>query len=300
LPKAKSQEQSLICIRIWGGLANQMFQYAAGFSTAQRLGCELLMDPVASGADHATYGLDLFGLKTRFWNPDPPKTLLSSLKGRFRSERKNTKKRYTRWPGAHFSQKSFCTGEGFEQIEAGTYMQGYFQSEDFFANHQIQIREIFSLAHLQADIDPSLRVLATRPNSVSVHIRRGDYATNPKTTKVHGLLPLSYYSRALSVMQKMHGELPVLVFSDDIETADALTENWPNRTLIRNQSREQDLYLMSKCANHIIGNSSFSWWGAWLNPDLDKTVIAPRRWFSREEMRKTYVDDLYPQGWLLV
>ncbi len=298
-----AQQKSLapsLCIRITGGLANQMFQYAAGYAAAKRLGCELLVDCVSTNPDHATYGLDLFGVKAKVWHPTRTHTPLDKLKLSFKTNKKSGKKRYKLWSGRHYAQKHPFHADDFDLIRAGTYIQGYFQSEDFFASCSNEIRQIFSLDHLQADIDPGLRVLATRPQSISVHIRRGDYANNPKTTRMHGLLSSDYYDPALTLMQKINSEGPVLVFSDDIEAADELTKDWPNRTLIRGQTREQDLYLMSRCANHIIGNSSFSWWGAWLNPDPDKTVIAPRRWVSREEMIHTYIDGLYPQGWVLL
>ena len=200
-----AQQKSLapsLCIRITGGLANQMFQYAAGYAAAKRLGCELLVDCVSTNPDHATYGLDLFGVKAKVWHPTRTHTPLDKLKLSFKTNKKSGKKRYKLWSGRHYAQKHPFHADDFDLIRAGTYIQGYFQSEDFFASCSNEIRQIFSLDHLQADIDPGLRVLATRPQSISVHIRRGDYANNPKTTRMHGLLSSDYYDPALTLMQK--------------------------------------------------------------------------------------------------
>ena len=292
-------KQPQICIRIWGGLANQMFQYAAGFATARRLGCELLLDYIPSHADHGGYGLDLFGIATPRWQPQGQHDILTSLKLQLKKGKGAEKQRCKLWPGKRYLQKHPFTAEDFDDIKAGTYMEGYFQSERFFASCRDEIRKIFSLDHYRPTMDQEPLKLAARPDSLSLHIRRGDY-TDPKNVGIHGILTTEYYERARRLMHRLNGEGPLLVFSDDMDAADKLTANWPERILVKGQSREQDLYLMSQCASHIIANSSFSWWGAWLGRNPDKTVIAPRRWFAREKLKKTYIDDLFPQGWILV
>lgn len=288
-----------ICVRIWGGLGNQMFQYAAGYALAKHLGVELLVDPVEMAQEHTTFGLGLFNLETKVWRPVGARAvarrMLSGLRG------KETRKKLERlWPGRVYRPGNFCSADDFGTIGPGTYLNGYFQSEQFFVERAEEIRALYSLDHIVPSIDGALRQAAADPGSVSVHIRRGDYAREAKVTEVHGLLADDYYSRAYEIMRALVPDCRFLVFSDDLAAADELTRRWRNHTLVQGHTREQDLYLMSACANHVIANSSFSWWGAWLGRNPGKQVIAPRRWFSRAEMKKVYVDDVCPVGWILI
>lgn len=285
-----------LCVRIWGGLGNQMFQYAAGHAAARRLGVPLLIDPVATDVAHAQLGLELFGLAPPRWQPRKP-GLLRRLR---QPAATRAKKRHLLWPGPVFQQESLCHADGYFEIGAGTYLSGYFQSEMFFADCAGDIRAMFDLSRLAGTIDPALLALADRPASVSVHVRRGDYASNPATTRVHGVLGGDHYDRALALATRLVPGAEFLVFSDDPAAAAELTAHWPNRTIVAGQSREQDLHLMSRCAHHVIANSSFSWWGAWLGRNPERQVIVPRQWFARDELRRVYVDEMFPRGWLLV
>ena len=133
---------------------------------------------------------------------------------------------------------------------------------------------------------------------MSLHIRRGDYVSNAKIAGVHGTIALDYYARAAALIAERAGGDPVFfVFSDDPAWAAAnLTLGWPTRIVDHNGARaSEDLRLMAACRHHIIANSSFSWWGAWLSPAADKTVVAPQPWF-----RDPALDDstIVPQGWI--
>lgn len=296
----RTREAAPVCMRIWGGLGNQMFQYAAGHALARRLGATLLIDPLEMNFDHATLGLDIFGIEPEIWRPDTNSLRarllgLAGEKGRTRG-----KKRHRLWPGPVWFQKDFCHADAFPTLEAGTYLAGYFQSEQFFADCREDIRALFSLDHVAATIDPQRLALAEAPASISLHVRRGDYASNARTTSIHGMLGAEHYRRAAALMRQLVPDANWLVFSDDIAAAAELTADWPNRTLVDGQSREQDLFLMSRCAHHVTANSSFSWWGAWLGRNPERHVIAPRQWFARDEMRRTYVDELFPAGWILL
>jgi hypothetical protein len=90
------------------------------------------------------------------------------------------------------------------------------------------------------------------------------------------------------------------VFSDELEAAREVFAEWPDTVFISGNSQEEDLLLMSRCRHHIIANSSYSWWAAWLSPNPDKLVIAPRLWFSRQRMLNTFVLDLFPENWILL
>ncbi|MHC5655567.1 alpha-1,2-fucosyltransferase [Stappia sp. ICDLI1TA098] len=286
-----------VCMRVWGGLGNQMFQYAAGHAAARRLGVPLLIDPLETEPAHARLALDVFGIAPRIWQPAEP----GGLFGRLSSGRsRRGKKRFRLWKGPRFFQDGMCHADGYFDIAPGTYVAGYFQSEQFFADCAGEVRALFDLERVAPTIAPDLLALAERETSVSVHVRRGDYVANAATTAVHGVLGVEHYDRAAALMARLVPGAEFLVFSDDIAAAAELTAHWPNRRLVEGQTREQDLHLMSRCAHHVIANSSFSWWGAWLGRNPQRQVIAPRQWFARDELRRVYVDELFPRGWILV
>lgn len=286
-----------LCLRIWGGLGNQMFQYAAGLALSRRLGCGLLLHAVETRPDHARFALDAFGLDLRLWQPDPRALpLLDRLRGRT-----GGKRAARAWPGPVFEQQGVCATDGIGTVRPGTYLSGFFQSEDFFADHAAAVRAAFALDRFAEGIDPALLAAAAGSATASVHIRRGDYATDPQTTATHGLLGAEHYARARALMERLVPVERWLVFSDDATAAAAVTEGWPGRVMVTGQSALQDMALMARCAHHVIANSSFSWWAAWLGRNPARMVIAPRRWFSVAEMKRCgYVDGLCPVGWILV
>ena len=135
-------------------------------------------------------------------------------------------------------------------------------------------------------------------NAVSLHVRRGDYVDNPSTNRWHGICSLDYYQRALDYIG-FHAEAPHLfVFSDDQKWTRANLRFAAATTFVEINPPDRgyrDMSLMARCRHHIIANSSFSWWGAWLNPSHEKIVVAPKQWFSaaRNDTR-----DLIPPGWV--
>lgn len=123
----------------------------------------------------------------------------------------------------------------------------------------------------------------TRGNSVSLHVRRGDYVRNSRTNATHGVCSIEYYQSAIEYILERVKHPILYVFSDDIEwVKQNLRTHLPTEYIDHNQGAAShfDMRLMSLCRHHVIANSSFSWWGAWLNPDPNKIVIAPRKWFA--------------------
>lgn len=286
-----------LCMRIWGGLGNQMFQYAAGLALSRRLGCGLVLHAVETRPAHARFALDVFGLDLRLWQPDARDLpLLDRLRGKA-----SGKRAAKAWPGPVFEQQGVCATDGIETVRPGTYLAGFFQSEEFFADQADAVRAAFALDRFAEGIDPALLAAAEGPATASVHIRRGDYAADPQTTATHGLLGAEHYARARALTERLVPVERWLVFSDDADAAAALTEGWPGRIVVTGQTPAADMALMARCAHHVIANSSFSWWAAWLGRNPDRTVIAPRHWFSVPEMKRCgYVDGLCPVGWVLV
>jgi len=139
----------------------------------------------------------------------------------------------------------------------------------------------------------------TDVESVSVHIRRGDYISNPITNQYHGSLDIGYYQNALKIMLKKINNPHFFVFSDDYEWAERNIKSDSPITYIKHNSAKnyEDLRLMSMCKHHIIANSSFSWWGAWLASNKNKMVIGPQKWF----LGKKYNDaDRMPENWIRI
>jgi hypothetical protein len=192
--------------------------------------------------------------------------------------------------GSQRQQQDF-TGWGF-------YLQGYWQSEQYFHKYADSIRGQFrfrnDLSGRNADLASQIR----EGPSVSLHVRRGDYASCPKTRRFHGLCEPSYYVRAIELMRRHTPRFRLFAFSDDPQwVASTLQRDYPEMIVVDHNKGEQsdnDMRLMSMCNHHIIANSSFSWWGAWLNPDPGKVVIAPRKWFVGDTDSANRV----PENWV--
>ena len=169
------------------------------------------------------------------------------------------------------------------------YLRGYFQSEKYFNHNREHILELFSpQEQIEEHISKKYTTLINNPDCVSVHVRRGDYL---KLSEFHAVLGEEYYDKA---MDKYHGANFVF-FSDDIEWC-RQTFKGKNFTFIEKQPDVIDMILMSKICHNIIANSSFSWWGAWLNQMEGQTVVTPSRWFGPKNSHLQR-NDLTPSSW---
>lgn len=290
-----------VYVEIFGGLANQMFQYAAGRSLADRLGCPLKLDLSAFRTlEKRPYQLDRFGVKEAA-APDSELAPLKSRKGRIqRFLRRLNGQRGSALLEAVFAEPDWhYSPELFEQ-RPPVVLRGYWQSPRYFAHLRDDLLRIFTLVDGLSSYSQAMRQQITETPAVSIHVRRGDYVANPEAAKVHGTCSLDYYRRAVDLMVRLHPDARFYIFSDDIPFVREAFDFCPNRTIVDgNQgAAAEDMMLMRACNHHIIANSSFSWWGAWLCEAPGKTVIMPRRWFSEESLLRTYTFDLYPDEWL--
>jgi hypothetical protein len=139
---------------------------------------------------------------------------------------------------------------------------------------------------------------------VSIHVRRGDYSAEPKLLhEVNGIFGEAYYRAAMSILERLSAKRPTyFVVSDEIAVAREVLGSAENVVYLSDQVDRpwEDLALMAACRGHIIANSTFSWWGAWLDPSPDKLVIAPRQWFALPLMRKVSTADLFCPGWMTI
>ena len=186
---------------------------------------------------------------------------------------------------------------GIKRVPNDCYLVGYWQSEKYFSEAASQIRADFTFRQSLEDQNEKLAQQINSVNAVSLHVRRGDYATNPQATATHGLCTLDYYRHSIQYVAERVQQPNFFIFSDDIAwVQDNLNIPHQCQYVDCNQGEKSynDMRLMSMCNHHIIANSSFSWWGAWLNPKRDKIVVAPKNWFANQ----TDASDLLPQSWV--
>jgi len=303
----------VITVSILGGLGNQMFQYAAAKALANRIGTGVVLDRSAfEGYKLRSFMLD------RLQIPEcdlvnggdqmgtPARRYTSFLwRGRVNRLLERVGMKPIAFADGTYVEPNFHFDPAFIELKAPVSLFGYFQSERYFENITGDVRRYFSpleplgLAS-QAIADAMDRVEIP----VSVHIRRGDYVASAETARVHGALGVDYYRKAIGLIERQaKARITLFVFSDDAEAAADLLRFHSGETVeVRGDPDRpwEDMALMARCHHHAIANSSFSWWGAWLNPSSEKIVVAPRAWFSSEELRRRNTCDLYPSRWVLV
>lgn len=266
----------MIRVVLSGGTGNQLFQYAAGRALALKLGTDLIVDRPTSKLTSVkrVYAMPRFNVVTKEAN------LLSSLyrKWALKSHRSFLVK------GKIFYQEECHFNENFFDLPDETTLFGFFQNERFFKPFSDFIRKELTFQEYPLAED-TIRIIdkIQTSNSVAVHVRRGDAYLNSDKFNV---CTLSYYESAIELFRQKLDTPKFFFFSDDI---DWCVKNFKDRDYnfcALQQSKEDslnDLNLMSLCQNNIIANSTFSWWGAWLNPNPTKLVAAPNVWFHSAE-----------------
>ncbi len=279
-----------------GGLGNQLFQYAAGKTLAIQHNTILKLDLsfLNQESDLHTkrnFELDVFITDSEFCTAGEVKAFAN-------------KPAVARYLPFFFHDKFVANEKGFEfdpaffSFPENTYLNGFWQSEKYFAG----IRSIL-LKDLVVKREASERLRAVKnlilnSNSVSLHVRRGDYITNPSSREFHGNLQLDYYHKAIDCLNNLYRDLKIFIFSDDIAWVKLNLKPVNVCEYIDfNTGKDSafDLELMGLCKHNIIANSSFSWWGAWLNQNSNKTVISPEHWFANENIN---TKDLIPNDWI--
>ena len=289
----------MVISRLIGGLGNQMFQYANGFALARRTGQMHCLD-VSDFEDYYLHqGFELeqvFAITSKLADKKQVRDVLGWRAGKL-AKRILSRPFLKGLRGRAFLvEPHFNYWAGMPGLEGDQYHSGYWQSERYFLDAQKRIRAEFAFKKPLEGFNAQLANSMGNATSVSVHVRRGDYLSNPKN---HGLMHVaepSYYQAAISLIVSRVKNPEFYVFSDDMAWAkENIFFDYPCTYIGHNTQAESyiDMQLMSKCQHHIIANSSFSWWGAWLNPNMEKIVIAPKLWF-RNGMPD---QDLIPSHW---
>ena len=276
-----------------GGLGNQMFQYAVGRALSARHSAPLLLDIRGLANDPLRrYALPSFRISAALaTDADMPREL-----GRI-GRRLH---RLPRWltGNRRFVEQGFPFDPAIAALKPPVHLAGNWQSEKYFADQAELIRADFQLLEpLTPDREAIASEIADRA-VVSVHVRRGDYANNPATNAYHGTCEPDWYAKAQQLIEQQVSSPAYVVFSDDPDWARTNLPFLAGALFVDPSTDgrdEQDMHLMARCHHHIIANSSFSWWGAWLNPRPDKVVIGPRQWFRSP---KHDTRDLLPQDWI--
>ena len=285
----------MIISQLSGGLGNQLFQYAAGYAIAERLNTNLFLyfhiNECDTKRDQIIKELvsDIHWLEFKQLKPFIPHSFISKFKQRILPVNKRS----------FFKERDFTFDDRVLNISDNTLINGYWQSEDYFSRVSDKVRDTILSKLNTIELDKSILNNLTLENSISLHVRKGDYLIFPYSDYYYELQS-EYYERALECLSSKIAFSKIFVFTDDV--------NWVNEHLkigfdfqivsqTFTKSVLEDMRAMSLCNHHIIANSSFSWWSAWLSQNPNKQVVAPLNWFK--SVRKS-TKNLIPERWLRV
>ena len=300
----------MIIAHLNGGLGNQMFQYALGRHLAEINSTLLKLDL----SEFESYKLRRYGLHCfKIWEHIATMEEIAAFKKKNVSlTTKLLLKIGTRWGGLFSATSDFYPNStilkenkrSFDpsvlEAKGNIYLEGYWQSEKYFASiRDILLRE-FAFTYEQDAKSRKIANLIQKTESVSLHIRRGDYVHDPLTNQFHGLCSREYYHKAVNCITQKISNCHFYIFSDDHAwVCENFKLTYPTTMVDHNDASTnyEDLRLMSLCSHNIISNSSFSWWGAWLNANPEKIVVSPERWFKDPTLN---TKDLIPEFWVKI
>jgi hypothetical protein len=287
----------MIVARIFSGLGNQMFQYAAGLALAERHRSVLKLDVnwfqvYPDFEAHNRYGLSCFNICEQFATQpeiDRLRGLPLSLPERM-AVRIARPLRFFQLAASHSQQGSYFAEQGstpnagFGALQDATYLDGLWQSDEYFRGIAPILRQHLTIRYPMPPAVAALarRIAASQPNAF-IHFRRGDYVRDARISREIGTIGLSYYIEAERRLREAYPGITCYIFSDDIEgIAREYRPQTPHEFVrcIEPSHSHEIIRLMGLCQHAVISNSTFSWWGAWLIDSTSKTVFAPEPWFA--------------------
>lgn len=276
-------------MQIIGGLGNQMPQYALGRHLAILNKTELKLDITTFDTYKLhNYSLNHFNIQADFATPQEIRKLKTNkLFRKFGLIKKS-----------HIIEKKHTFDENILQLRGDFYLEGYWHTEKYLKAIEDIIRNDLKVINDLSGKDKEVADKIAKVNSVSLHVRRGDYVSNPINVKIYNTFGLEYYQQAIDFIAKKVNNPHFFIFSDDMPwVKENLQLKFPTTYVDHNKADKnyEDLRLMSLCQHNIIANSSFSWWGAWLNNHTEKIVIAPQKFFNDAELSK---NDIIPEAWI--
>jgi hypothetical protein len=281
----------VITVRLKGGLGNQMFQYAAAKALASSNKTKLILDI----NEFEVYNLrvlelDKYNIKAKMVNKS---YLIKKIVKKFKLDK---------YFNSYYVEKSLKYDYGIRNLNNDIYLEGYFQNEKYFVDIRDELLKDFTIKNNISKYTKQIKEqILDAKITVSLHIRRGDYVSDSNTNSIHGTCDLEYYNKAKDLIHNKYNGVKYFIFSDDIAW---VKENLKIDDALYIDSEEkriphEDIYLMSLCSHNIIANSSFSWWGAWLNQNSDKIVIAPKKWFV-DDVMNNQSRDIVCKDWIRI
>jgi hypothetical protein len=288
----------MIIVKLKGGLGNQLFQYALGKNLARKNNTDLYLDLSVYFNSIQRHDYTLRGYELSAFNINealilPPQ--IPFLPALIAKRASNILHKAKMKASMHIiKERGFQFNDKVLSIKNNSYIIGYWHSEKYFKEIEKELRKDLVLKEKLSNnaLEYSRQIRDTE--SISLHIRRGDYLTNTWAKETYHSLPIPYYQQAVEVIQGTGVPINCFVFSDDPSWVKENLKLNNKLTFVTGNKNYEDLHLMSLCKHNVIANSSFSWWGAWLNQNQSKTVIAPKNWFIDE---KIDTRDLIPEGW---
>lgn len=299
----------MVIISLFGGLGNQMFQYALGRHLAYKLNTDLKFDISINlertdfHSEDIPFLYDIFPVKgavadQKEINKFKIKFESTFLKRNFKSINEMISNFYIRKKG--FIKESFYQfDKNILAIKTDCYLVGYWQSEKYFKDIEEIIRDDFRFISKNTAENAEITDKINLANSVSIHLRGMDFVKKDKIRKRHYICDHEYYKRCIDYIVTKLKDPIFFIFSDDIEWAQEFLKIELPHFFIKgnswNKNQHEDLRMMSLCKHNIIANSSFSWWAAWLNENKQKIVLAPKRWVNDQIID---TKDLIPEKWI--
>jgi hypothetical protein len=293
--------KKIIVSKLSGGIGNQLFQFAASYALAKRSRAALFFDDSwYSSHSHGHHPKldDIFNISILrcplvkqvnafgvYSFPPLRRLLLSSKLKPVR-------------PKCLYAEPHYHYSSELLRSRISMFVYGLWQSESYFSDYKHELRSIIRFKY---DLSRNSREVSNhilQSNSISVHVRRGDYFASKDSIAVHGVCLREYYSRSIEYINNHFKDPVFFIFSDDPQWARENIEVGGKSFFVScntGPQSYQDMHLMSLCRHNIIANSTFSWWAAWLNSNTNKVIIAPSKWFNNSRIDSS---DVCPTNWL--
>jgi hypothetical protein len=289
----------MIIVNAKGGLGNQMFQYAIARAYAEKYSTEFKLD-IRSLGSVSVYGYELervFNIDESIAKSKDLLKVLSFAKNKYIYKIISKLNKWIKINKNILIEEKLKYDQKLMLRTGNLYLDGYWQSHKYFIDYLDKIKQDFNFKNELSELNIELKDKIHNSNSVSIHVRRGDYIAN--NNLINFACPLEYYTKSMDLISKEVENPSYFVFSDDINWARSNIKSTEKIYFIDiNIGRNSyiDMQLMSYCCHHIIANSTFSWWGAMLSKNSTGIKIMPKKWFKDEGIEH----DIHPNGWLLV
>jgi hypothetical protein len=293
-----TQIKTIYC-RLNGGLGNQLFQYAAARTWADEAAANLVFDTrtIVKRAEHNGME-DLLELNLRAieGNADEISRIFPEVNWRISRLLRNIK---TPLLDCYHETKNSDPDSFPNEKRSKLLLSGFWQSENFFVRNRHNILRDLTLRRGFSDQGQRMKDIIDAGPSVSIHVRRGDYLASEFNRRRYGVCGVDYYRSAISAIKAHSPDCKLVLFSDDVEWIKNIFGKDRDYLLVSGNGlpTTEELLLMSKCDHHIISNSTFGWWGAWLNTSATKHIIAPTPWFSDTKLSSA---TLIPSNWQIM